>query len=246
MKDVADKKETAGKKERTGGKKRDKFTEKIKSWKLYLLTESVLSPGISTFEVVKKAIKGGVGAVQLREKDMDIKERFYLGRKVRKLTEKNNVDFIVNDRVDLAMALDADGVHLGQEDFPPGEARKLLGDDKIIGLSASSPEQIENIKKDVVDYIGFGSVFATKSKRVERERQSVGLKNLERAAQKSSVPLIAIGGISPENVSEVIGAGADGAAIISALTQAEDITGTAENMLNTVRNAEKSDRGKEE
>ncbi len=208
---------------------------------LYLITESVLAPEYTSVDVVKKSLAGGVRVVQLREKDLNLRSRYQLGQKLRKITREQGADLIINDRVDLAMALEADGVHLGQQDLPYQEARKLLGPDKIIGVSASSPEQVKNLNEEIVDYIGFGSVFSTKSKRLDSERQAVGLKRLKKAVQLTDLPVMAIGGITPDNIGKVVRAGAAGAAVISALNQADDVKKTAEEMIDRINRAGKGD-----
>lgn len=207
------------------------------AWELYLVTESDLSPGRSTIEVVKRAIEGGVKVIQMREKFMDVRERYQLGKQLRRITAENDVCLIINDRVDLALALNADGVHLGQEDFPWEEAREILGENSIIGASVSEPEQLDRLNEEVVDYIGFGSVFTTQSKRLESENQAVGIENLKRTAKMTDLPILGIGGINNDNVKEVIKAGAEGAAVISALTQAENIAETAERMITKIKEA---------
>ncbi len=207
------------------------------AWELYLVTESDLSPGRSTIEVVKRAIEGGVKVIQMREKFMDVRERYQLGKQLRRITAENDVCLIINDRVDLALALNADGVHLGQEDFPWEEAREILGENSIIGASVSEPEQLDRLNEEVVDYIGFGSVFTTQSKRLESENQAVGIENLKRTAKMTALPILGIGGINNDNVKEVIKAGAEGAAVISALTQAENIAETAERMITKIKEA---------
>lgn len=207
------------------------------AWELYLVTESDLSPGRSTIEVVKRAIEGGVKVIQMREKFMDVRERYQLGKQLRRITAENDVCLIINDRVDLALALNADGVHLGQEDFPWEEAREILGENSIIGASVSEPEQLDRLNEEVVDYIGFGSLFTTQSKRLESENQAVGIENLKRTAKMTALPILGIGGINNDNVKEVIKAGAEGAAVISALTQAENIAETAERMITKIKEA---------
>lgn len=124
----------------------------MRNWDLYLITEESLSAGRKTIEVVKEAALAGVDVIQLREKNLSLRERFQLGKEIKKICQKYNIDFIVNDRVDLALALDADGVHLGQSDLPLRSARKILGADKIIGLSAWRDEQITKAEADGADY----------------------------------------------------------------------------------------------
>ncbi|RCW50759.1 MULTISPECIES: thiamine phosphate synthase [unclassified Halanaerobium] len=192
-------------------------------WDIYLLTEERLSNGRSTVEVVKEAIRGGIEVIQLREKALPLRERFQLGLKIKELTQKADVDLIINDRVDLALALDADGVHLGQDDLPLSKARKIMGKDKIIGISACREEEIRAAEADGADYIGVGAVFTTRSKKVEKEKDGIGCSAIKKISQNSNLPIIAIGGINKDNCQSVIAAGADTISVISALTQAENI-----------------------
>lgn len=216
--------------------KKDK-KKRIEDWDLYFVTESGLTPGRSTVDVVREAVEAGVKVVQMREKEKSARRRFRLGQKLRRITADSGVDFLVNDRVDLALALDADGVHLGQEDLPCAQARRLLGEESIIGLSASSPEQALEAEAAGADYIGMGSIFTTGSKRLEEDRQAIGLESLRRAAADVDIPLVAIGGIDAGNVSRVIEAGAGAAAVITALTRAEDTAGAAAEMISIIQNS---------
>lgn len=201
-----------------------------KDWNLYLITEEKLSGGRSTLEVVKEAVKGGVDVIQLRDKNLTLRERYTLGTKIRKITKKRNVDFIVNDRVDLAAALDADGVHLGQDDLPCSEARNILGADKIIGITAIKAEDIIKAEKDGADYLGIGSVFKTVSKKVSREKDGIGIQGIKRVKKLTSLPLIAIGGLNSSNAADVIKAGADTISVISAVAGAANIENTVRNL----------------
>ena len=216
--------------------KKDKV-KRMEDWALYLVTESRLTPGRGTADVVKEAVEAGVKVVQMREKEKSARQRFRLGRKLREITAENGVDFLVNDRVDLALALEADGVHLGQEDLPCAQARKLLGEESIIGISASTPGLAGEAAAAGADYIGMGSIFTTGSKRLQDDRQAIGLESLRRAADKIDVPIVAIGGIDAGSVQEVIEAGADAAAVISALTQADDTVRAAQEMISLIQDA---------
>lgn len=201
-----------------------------KDWNLYLITEEQLSGGRSTLEVVKEAVKGGVDVVQLRDKNMTLRERYSLGREIRKITKKLNVDFIVNDRVDLAAVLDADGVHLGQDDLPYEQARRILGADKIIGITAIKMKDIMKAEKDGADYLGIGSVYKTDSKKVSEEKDGIGIQGIKNIKKITSLPLIAVGGLNSKNAAEVVRAGADAISVISALTRAENVKNSAKNL----------------
>lgn len=196
---------------------------KKNDWNIYLLTEEKLSNGRSTVEVVKEAIRGGIEVIQLREKALTLRERFQLGLQIKKLTQKAGVNLIINDRVDLALALNADGVHLGQHDLPLSEARKILGENKIIGISAYREEEIRAAETGGADYIGVGAVFSTRSKKVEEEKDGIGCSAIKIISKKTDLPIIAIGGLNKENCQSVITAGADTISVISALTKAQNI-----------------------
>lgn len=208
-----------------------------RDWILYLITEEKLSSGRSTLEVVKKAVKGGVDVVQLRDKNMTLRERYSLGRKIRKITQKSNVDFIVNDRVDLAAVLDADGVHLGQDDLPCSEARRILGADKIIGITALNAKDIIKAEQDGADYLGIGSVYKSNSKKVAAEKDGIGLEGIKKVKKITSLPVIAVGGLNSKNAAEVIKAGADTVSVISAVAGADNIQASVKTLKEVIRKA---------
>ncbi|MBV0903708.1 thiamine phosphate synthase [Haloarcula salina] len=192
-------------------------------WDVYLVTQASLSAGRDTADVVAAAIEGGVGVVQLREKDRSARERYETGRRVRELTREAGVAFVVNDRVDLAQALDADGVHLGDDDLPVPVARDLLGPDAIVGRSVSTVEAARDAEAAGADYLGVGAVFATGSKDdIPEDERAVGTERVAAIADAVEIPLVGIGGITAENAADVVAAGADGVAVITAITGAED------------------------
>ncbi|WP_026895211.1 thiamine phosphate synthase [Clostridiisalibacter paucivorans] len=194
----------------------------IKNWHVYLVTEEKFSSK-STIEVVKEAIKGGVDVIQLRDKNLNMRERYEIGKAIKKLAHDAGVDFIVNNDVDLAMALDADGIHIGQEDLPIEVVRKLMGKDKIIGVSVSNLEEIYEAQEKGADYIGVGAIFDTNSKDVKKENSNLGLNMLRMAKEKGRLPIIAIGGINHDNAGKVITSGADCISVISAIASSRDI-----------------------
>lgn len=192
-------------------------------WDVYLVTQASLSAGRDTDDVVAAAVEGGVGVVQLREKDRSARERYDTGRRVRELTREAGVAFVVNDRVDLAQALDADGVHLGDDDLPVPVARDLLGPDAIVGRSVSTVEAARDAEAAGADYLGVGAVFATGSKDdIPEEEHAVGTERVAAIADAVEIPIVGIGGITAENAADVVAAGADGVAVITAITGAED------------------------
>ena len=186
--------------------------------KLYLVTDRDLSLGRSLEEIVREAVAGGVTIVQLREKDAATGEFVELGRRLMSLLKPLGVPLIINDRVDVALAVDADGVHIGQSDMTYADARRLLGPDKIIGLSVENFEDLEAANKLDVDYIGISPVYGTPTKTDTAE--PFGLEGLRKAVEMSVHPTVAIGGMNVATVGEVIGAGADGVAVVSAICSA--------------------------
>ena len=189
--------------------------------KLYLVTDRNLSLGRDLEEVVSEAVKGGVTIVQLREKDTSTGEFVALARKLMALLKPLGIPLIINDRVDVALAADADGVHIGQSDMPYEIARKLLGPDKIIGLSVESFEDIEAANKLDVDYIGISPVYGTPTKTDTAE--PFGLDGLRKAVNMSKHPTVAIGGMNAGTIADVMAAGTDGVAVVSAICSAENI-----------------------
>ncbi|WP_254767866.1 thiamine phosphate synthase [Salinilacihabitans rarus] len=194
------------------------------TWRTYLVTQASLSAGRSTPEVVRAAIEGGIDVVQLREKGTDARRRYELGRELRERTAAAGVDLIVNDRVDLAEAVDADGVHLGQSDLPVHVARDLLGPDAVVGCSAATVAAAERAVADGADYLGVGAVYGTDSKDVEEGTDGIGTERVAAIAEAVPVPVVGIGGITAENAGAVVEAGATGVAVISEITAAADPT----------------------
>ena len=197
---------------------------------LYLITDDgYLADRDDWLKAIEDAIRGGVTIVQYRSKSgtKTTKEMYEELLQLRELTKKYNIPLIVNDRVDLALAVDADGVHIGQDDLPPEVVRKILGEDKIIGISTHSLEEVERANDLPVDYIAFGSIYRTPTK---EKPVVVGIEQLKEAKKIAKKPLVAIGGIMPYNVDEVIKAGADGVAVISAVLGFKDTYKAAESM----------------
>ena len=188
---------------------------------LYLVTDRDLSLGRSLEEVVSEAVAGGVTVVQLREKDASTGEFVELARRMMDMLNPLGVPLIINDRVDVALAVDADGVHIGQSDMKYEDARRLLGPDKIIGLSVESFEDIEAANALDVDYVGISPVYGTPTKTDTAE--PFGLEGLRKAVAMSEHPTVAIGGMNAKTIGEVIAAGADGVAVVSAICSAEDV-----------------------
>lgn len=189
---------------------------------VYLITQENLSPERSTVEVVEAAIQGGVDAVQLREKDRSARDRYDLGRRLRTVTRAADVPLIVNDRIDIAAAIDADGVHLGDDDLPIEVARQQLGEDAIVGRSVSTPAAARDAERAGADYLGVGSVYRSTSKDTDPAETGIGPAGIADVRTATDLPIVGIGGVTPDNATEVVAAGADGVAVISAITTADD------------------------
>ena len=183
--------------------------------KLYLVTDRDIAGGRDLPQIVRQAVEGGVTMVQLREKNTDTRAFIALAQRLKELLAPLGVPLIINDRVDVALASDADGVHIGQSDMPYNIARRLLGPDKTIGLSVENFEQIALANSLDVDYIGVSPVFATPTKTDTAE--PFGLEGLRRAVRESVHPVVGIGGMNAGTASEVIAAGAAGIAVVSAI-----------------------------
>jgi thiamine-phosphate pyrophosphorylase len=197
----------------------------ISGWRTYLVTAASRSAGRTTPEVVAAALDGGVDVVQLRDKEVSARERYETGLRLRELTAEAGVPLIVNDRIDLAGAVDADGVHLGQSDLPVAAAREQLGESAVVGVSASTVEAAREAEAAGADYLGVGAVYGTDSKDVSGDRNGIGVERIAAVADAVEIPVIGIGGIDAGNAAPVIEAGAAGVATLSAITAAEDPEG---------------------
>ena len=195
------------------------------SYDLYVITDESLAGGLPHAEIARRAVAGGADVIQLRDKTLNCRELASTGREIRKITRRAGALFIVNDRLDVAIACGADGVHLGQGDISPGVARQLTPPGFIIGISVGSVEEATRAEKEGADYVALSPTFSTGSK--TDAGPGHGLVCLLEIRNVVSIPLIAIGGITLENVQEVVRAGADGIAVISAVVSAPDITGAA-------------------
>ena len=187
---------------------------------LYAILDPRFLRGRDLVEVAQALVRGGATCLQLRDKEASSRDLCEEASLLKTSLRSLDVPFLVNDRLDIALTVDADGVHLGEEDIPISEARRVLGRDKILGASAASVESAVQAEKDGADYIGFGAVFPTGTK---EDAQISGLALLSRVKQAVSIPVVAIGGIKRSNALEVLNAGADGLAVISDLLEAEDV-----------------------
>jgi thiamine-phosphate pyrophosphorylase len=189
--------------------------------RLYLCTDRVLALGRPLLEAVEAAIQGGVTMVQLREKNASAGEFFALAKELLSLTRLLRVPLIINDRLDIALASGAEGLHIGQSDLPLKEARRVGGPNLIIGVSACTPEKALEAEKAGADYIGAGAVFPTGSK--ADVGAIIGIEGLRAVCSAVKIPVVGIGGIGPGNAGDIMAAGAAGAAVISAILSQSDI-----------------------
>ncbi|MEJ5338804.1 MAG: thiamine phosphate synthase [Aquificaceae bacterium] len=187
---------------------------------LYLVTDDKFFQDRDLVSTIESAIRGGITALQYRFKNKPARQMYEELLVLRELTKRYNVDLVVNDRVDLALAVEADGVHVGQQDLPPDVVRKLVGDRMYIGYSVNSVDKLREVEHLPIDYIGFGSVYETTTKENYR---LVGLEGLRQAVKLTSKPVVAIGGITHYRVAEVLSAGAKGIAVVSAILGFEDV-----------------------
>lgn len=187
---------------------------------LYAVTDRAWLKGETLYEQVEKALKGGATFVQLREKKLDEESFLQEAIEIKELCKKYNVPFVINDNVDIALKMDADGVHVGQSDMEAGDVRKKIGNDKIIGVSAQTVEQAIKARERGADYLGVGAVFPTGSK---DDAEDVSYDTLKAICQAVDIPVIAIGGITNDNVKELSGSGICGIAVISAIFAQKNI-----------------------
>ena len=187
---------------------------------LYLVTDAGLARGRPLVEIVRAAIAGGVTMVQYRDKALGTRALIEAAQALLAVARPAGVPLIINDRVDVALAIDADGVHVGREDMPPAIARRLLGPDKIIGTSVHEAAHCDALDPDVVDYVGAGAVFPTGTK--SNIAGLLGVKGLARLRRATALPMVGIAGINAENAASVIATDVDGIAVVSAIIAAED------------------------
>jgi len=203
---------------------------------VYVITDRRVAGERSILDVVRAAIRGGATVVQLREKEASTREMVELGQALHEITREARVPLIVNDRLDVALAIDAEGVHVGQDDMPAHLARQLIGPDKILGVSASTVEEARQAEGDGADYLGVGDVYGTPTKPDAGE--PIGVEGLAEIARAVSVPVVGIGGITPDNAKAVIRAGAVGVAVISAVVGASDPEAAARRLREVVEAAQ--------
>ena len=206
-------------------------------YSIYLVTDENCLKGRSLLACVEAALAGGVTLVQYRAKAAASKEMYHVAVQLKSLCDKYQVPLIINDRLDLAQAVGAAGVHLGQEDLPCAVARRILGTDYVIGVSAHNPEEAVQAAADGADYLGCGAVFGTATK---QNVAKLGLAKLQAIRQAVALPMVGIGGINVDNYAEVLSAGAEGAAIVSGILAQDDIAATVRRLKSIAGNRERS------
>ena len=198
-------------------------------WRLYVITDEQVGRGRSHLQIAEAAILGGADVLQLRDKESTSGRLFQVALQLRKLTREAKVPLIVNDRLDIALAVDADGVHLGQADLPASVARNIMGSGRILGVSAETVAEAMAAEKDGADYLGVGPVFEARGTKPDAGDPR-GLELIAEIRRHCRLPIVAIGGIDAENARKVLEAGADAAAVISAIAAADDIEEAARRM----------------
>lgn len=192
---------------------------------LYLVTDRRMTENFE--ETVKAAVLGGCTLVQLREKTADSGELYARAAALKKLTDRLGVPLIIDDRADIALAVDAAGVHVGQSDIPASVVRRLIGEEKILGVSARTVEEALAAEEDGADYLGVGAVFPTETK---TDARSVSLETLREICRRVHIPVVAIGGICEKNAAKLSGSGISGAAVVSAIMASKDPRAAAERL----------------
>lgn len=198
-------------------------------YSIYLVTDRDLMSTETLEEAVEQAISGGCTLVQLREKDCSSLDFYNTAIKVKEITDKYNVPLLINDRVDIALAVNAAGVHVGQSDLPLTVVRKIMGEEKIIGVSTGNLEQALKAQKDGADYLGVGAMYSTGTK---KDAKPTSMEELKKIRENVSIPIVVIGGINKEIVKDFEGIGIDGLAIVSAIIAQKDIAGAAREIKN--------------
>lgn len=203
-------------------------------YSVYVLTNKKLAGESRIVDVVKAAIEGGATVIQYREKEAATGEMIEQARAILAVTKAAGIPLIINDRVDVALAIDADGVHVGQSDMPANLARKLIGPDKILGVSARTPEQVTSAIAGGADYLGTGDIFGTTTK---KDTVVIGLDKFRALVALSTIPVVGIGGVNKDNAGSVIAAGADGVAVISAVFGKDNPKKAARELSDAVKKA---------
>ncbi len=196
-------------------------------YSLYLVTDRRLVGGKDFYRSLEEALAGGVTLLQLREKEVSSAEFYQIALKVKEICGRYDVPLIINDRLDIALAVDADGLHIGQQDLPLPVARRLLGRDKLIGVSATTLAEAQLAEAGGADYLGIGAMYPTGTK---TDARAVSLSELTAIRQNVTIPVVAIGGIGTANVTEVMGTGIAGVSVVSAILAQDDVRAAAQHL----------------
>lgn len=196
-------------------------------YSLYLCTDRSLMSSKTIQEAVELSIQGGCTIIQLREKECTSREFYKIAQDVKTITDKYKVPLIINDRIDIALAVDADGVHIGQSDLPAYIVRRIIGDKKILGVSVSTTEEALTAKKDGADYLGVGAMFLTGTK---PDAENVSLNELKKIRNNVDIPIVVIGGINKNTIINFKECNIDGAAVVSAIISQDDIKAAAKEL----------------
>ncbi len=207
-------------------------------YSLYLVTDRTLMNAASLAEAVESAVRGGCTLVQLREKTASSLEFFNIAQSVKSVTDRYGIPLIINDRVDIALAVDAAGVHVGQEDLSAAIVRRLIGANKILGVSASTLKEAKQAQADGADYLGVGAMFATGTK---TDAHLVSMNELGQIRRDVSIPVVVIGGINQTTIPNFRGTGINGVAVVSAILSAKDIQAAAKELKNLFLKEERND-----
>lgn len=200
-------------------------------YSLYLVTDRRFIGSKPLKKAVEEAILGGTTLVQIREKTASSREFYKIALEVKEITQYYKIPIIINDRIDIAQAVDADGVHLGQSDIPLNTARKILGKNKIIGISVGNIKEAIDAEQGCADYLGIGSIFNTGTKK--DIDAPIGINGLSKIYKNIHIPAVAIGGINQDNFKDVLSTGIDGIAVVSAILGNKDITSAAKHLTAT-------------
>lgn len=203
----------------------------IIDYSVYLVSDRSMASG-TVEEIIREAVKGGVGIVQLREKTASTREFLHYAIRIRDCLAEFNIPLIINDRLDIALAVNAAGVHVGQDDMPCSQVRKIVGPTKIVGVSVSTPEEAVAAEEESADYLGISPIYTTPTKK--DTPPAVGLGGLKIIRTVTTLPLIGIGGLHAGNASDVIKAGANGIAVVSAIMTSSDPCRTARDLRDAV------------
>ncbi|RMG67544.1 MAG: thiamine phosphate synthase [Calditrichaeota bacterium] len=205
-------------------------------WRVYVITDVILARGRTHEEIAREAIRGGADVIQLRDKQASSRELYQVALRLRQMTREAGIPLIINDRVGIALAVDADGVHLGPEDMPADVVRKLLGPNRIVGVTATNLEQALQAQQGGADYVGLGPIFESRGLDPDPTK-ATGLELVRQVRQALNIPIVAIGGVSLNNVASVIQAGAQTVAAISAIVTAADIAERVQEFAQHVQSA---------